>query len=259
MKRIRIAFFDIDGTLLDFSTKNPSLKMKETLVRLKDNGIILCIATGRSPLTLPDFARSGFDAHMTFNGSFCYDTDGEIYSNPLPADDIRLIVDNAAAIGRPVSIATKDRFAANGVDEDLKAYYGISGFPIKASEDFDSIIANEKIFQIMMGCYEREYSAVMKGVRHAKIAAWWDRAVDIIPAEGGKGNAVRKILEYYGLDESDAIAFGDGNNDIEMLQTAGTGVAMGNGSSELKAIADDVCGTAVEDGIYHYCLEHGLI
>ena len=111
----------------------------------------------------------------------------------------------------------------------------------------------------MLGLYESEYANMMKGIRHAKIAAWWDRAADIIPADGGKGVAVGKILEYYHLDRAEAIAFGDGNNDIEMLQSVGTGVAMGNGSKQLKAVADDVCGHVAEDGIYEYCLEHGLI
>ena len=56
-----------------------------------------------------------------------------------------------------------------------------------------------------------------------------------------------------------AMAFGDGNNDIEMLKSVGHGVAMANASDELKAIADDVCGDVAEDGIYYYCLEHGMI
>ena len=133
MSKIRIAFFDIDGTLLDFGSREPSLKMKETLLRLKENGIILCIATGRAPLSLPSFALTGFDAYLTFNGSLCYTGNMEILSNPLFADDIMRIVRNAAGIGRPVSIATRDRFIANGMDDDLKAYYGISGSKIVIS------------------------------------------------------------------------------------------------------------------------------
>ena len=44
-----------------------------------------------------------------------------------------------------------------------------------------------------------------------------------------------------------------------MLQTVGTGVAMENASADLKAIADEICGNVAEDGIYHYCIENGLI
>ena len=114
-------------------------------------------------------------------------------------------------------------------------------------------------YQIMMGGRQEEYPHIMEGVKNAKIAAWWDRAIDIIPADGGKGNAIEKVLEYYHFERAESVAFGDGNNDIEMMQSVGTGIAMGNGSEQLKAIAKDVCGCAAEDGIYHYCLEHGLI
>ena len=57
----------------------------------------------------------------------------------------------------------------------------------------------------------------------------------------------------------DAMAFGDGNNDLEMFGAVGTCVAMGNGSAELKAAATHVCGTCAEDGIYHFCADNGLI
>ena len=55
------------------------------------------------------------------------------------------------------------------------------------------------------------------------------------------------------------MAFGDGNNDIEMLEAVGTGVAMANASPRLKEIAADICGHVADDGIYHYCMEHQLI
>ena len=81
----------------------------------------------------------------------------------------------------------------------------------------------------------------------------------LIPAGSGKAQAIQKIIAYYQLDASQAMEFGDGYNDMEMLQTVGTGVAMGNAAPQLKAVADDVCGFVGEDGIYHYCVRHGLI
>lgn len=255
-----IAFFDIDGTLLGIGEKNPSEKTIEALSLLKERGMKLCIATGRAPLSLPEFAKtSGFDVFMTFNGSFCFDEKGTIFSNPLSPEDIRLITNNAGRIGRPVSVATRDRFAANGVDDDMRDYYAISRMTIEPSPDFDSLIENEEVFQMMLGARKDEYEDLMSGVRHAAIAAWWDRAVDIIPSGGGKGKAVEKILEHYGYDRAQSIAFGDGDNDIEMLKAAGCGVAMANASDKLKAVADEVCLSVSEDGIYHYCLEHDLI
>ena len=129
---------------------------------------------------------------------------------------------------------------------------------IDVADDFEQV-ANEKVYQLMAGSSLAEHPALMKDVSHARITFWWNRAVDIIPTDGGKGRGIEKMLEYYHFDKSQAMAFGDGNNDIEMLKSVGHGVAMANASDELKAIADDVCGDVAEDGIYYYCLEHGMI
>lgn len=58
---------------------------------------------------------------------------------------------------------------------------------------------------------------------------------------------------------SEAIAFGDGGNDIEMLKTVAHGVAMGNATDDVKEIADDICGSVQDDGIFTYCKKHNLI
>jgi len=115
------------------------------------------------------------------------------------------------------------------------------------------------VYQILIGCRESEHEALIRDARGVKIAVSWHRAVDVIPAGSGKGIAIARVLGHFGLDASQAMAFGDSQNDLEMLQAVGTGVAMGNASAQVKAIADDVCGAVSEDGIYHYCLAHGLI
>ncbi|MBQ7840426.1 MAG: Cof-type HAD-IIB family hydrolase [Lachnospiraceae bacterium] len=258
MTNIKIAFFDIDGTLIDMNKKCISEKMLETLIRLKENNIVICIATGRSPVSLPKFAGVEFDAHLTFNGSYCFNKEHVIFSNPISQKDVKTIIRNAASINRPVSVATKTRLAANGKDEDLTEYYSFAKLELEIAEDFEAV-ACEDVYQIMMGCRENEYCTVLQDVDNARITAWWDRAVDIIPANGGKGTGIEKVLEYYHFTKEEAIAFGDGNNDMEMLQAVGWGVAMENASEGLKQAADDICGHVADDGIYYYCMEHGLI
>ena len=258
MSAIKIVFFDIDGTLIDMNKKRISEKMLETLRRLKENGTIICIATGRSPIALPHFEGVEFDAFLTFNGSYCFTEDADIFSNPIPTEDVHMTIQNATALGRPLTVATKNRLASNGKDEDLIEYYSFAKQEIDVADDFEQV-ANEKVYQLMAGSSLAEHPALMKDVSHARITFWWNRAVDIIPTDGGKGRGIEKMLEYYHFDKSQAMAFGDGNNDIEMLKSVGHGVAMANASDELKAIADDVCGDVAEDGIYYYCLEHGMI
>ena len=258
MSDVKIAFFDIDGTIIDMEKKVISQNMLETLRRLKNNGIHICLATGRPPIALPRFEGVEFDAFLTFNGSYCFSGDDTIFSNPIPRDDVQRIIRNAAAIGRPVTLATKDRLASNGRDQDLVEYFAVIKRGIDVAEDFDEV-AKEDVYQMMSGGRKEEYDALLQNVCGAKIAAWWDRAVDVIPSSGGKGVGVEKILAYYGFDRSEAIAFGDGNNDIEMIRAVGCGVAMENASAELKAEADEFCGHVAQDGIYHYCMARGLI
>lgn len=258
MTQPKIIFFDIDGTLIDMNKKQISLKMIETLKRLKQNNIRICIATGRSVMTLPQIPDIAFDAYITFNGAYCFNQKQTIYSCPLPKDDVQTILQNAAAIQRPVSIATKHRVAANGKDEDLIMYYSFANLEVEIADDFDDV-AKDEVYQIMLGCRKSDHAQLLQNTRHAKITSWWERAVDIIPSQTGKGNGIHQVLRHFHLDPSQALAFGDGNNDIEMFQAVGTSIAMGNASQELKNIASDCCGNVVDDGIYHYCIQHHLI
>lgn len=258
MNKIKIIFFDIDGTLIDMQKKEITERTVETLRRLQEHGILICIATGRTPTTVPRFEGVEFDAFLTFNGSYCYNQKEDIYANPIPAEDVKQLLANAADMNRPVSIATRNRIAANGKDKDLADYFAIAKEEVVAADDFEQVV-QEDVYQMMLGCIGEERVRLLEGVKNAKIAAWWDRAVDVIPGDSGKGIGVEQLLRYYHLDKSEAMAFGDGNNDIEMLQAVGAGVAMENASPELKAVATEICGHVAEDGVYHYCLEHGLI
>lgn len=258
MAPIKIVFFDIDGTLFDPATGRISAKTVETLHRLRANGIKCCISTGRPPASLPDFGDLQFDAMCTFNGSLCYTADEVIHSSPINRADVQCVMRNAAALGRAVSVATRTRLAANGFDQDLADYYRLAAQELNITPDF-AAICQEDIYQIMVGCRAEDHPALVKGADGVKVAVSWDRAVDVIPAASGKGVAIGKILSHFGLDASQAMAFGDGCNDIEMIQAVGLGVAMGNAAEPLKAVADDICGPVSGDGIYHYCLSLGLI
>ena len=258
MAPVKIVFFDIDGTLFDHQTGRISDQTVHTLKCLRERSVKCCISTGRPPASLPDFGDLHFDAMCTFNGSLCYTEDAVIHSSPIARADAERVMQNAAVLGRAVSIATRDRLAANGFDQDLADYYRLAAQELNITPDFDAL-CREDIYQIMVGCRAEDHPALVKGADGVKVAVSWDRAVDVIPAASGKGVAIGKILSHFGLDASQAMAFGDGCNDIEMIKTVGLGVAMGNAAEPLKAVADDICGPVSGDGIYHYCLALGLI
>ena len=185
MRKPRIIFFDIDGTLIDMEKKRITKPTLDALRRLQQNGILLAIATGRSPLIVPRFDGVEFDVFLTYNGSYCYDRRGDIFASPIPPQDVQTLIQNAAALGRPVSVAGRTQLLSNGTDDDLTAYYAIGG---------RAPVISDKL----MGCRESDWPAILKGTTGAKIAAWWDRAVDIIPTSGGKGAGIRALPEKEG-------------------------------------------------------------
>lgn len=257
MGKIKIAFFDIDGTLIDPKKKKMTDNTKEMLHKLQENGIKICIATGRPPLAVPDFESEGvkFDTFLTFNGAYCYNDAEDIFQNPMDHSDVEQIIKNGERLGHPTAIATKKNLGANWMEDELEAYFHVANQEIHIAPDFEALL-KEDVFQIMMAGTKDQYEDMVRDTKRAAVTAWWDRAVDIIPSDGGKGIAVEKVLEYYHLDKDEAMAFGDGNNDLEMLKTVGHAVAMGNASKELKEIADVICGDVSEDGIYTYCKEN---
>lgn len=258
MSAIKIVFFDIDGTLLDPATERISPKTREALALLKENGILRCVATGRPKVSLPDFGDIDFDAVMVFNGAYCYAGDKLICQEPIDRADLEQLMCNAGKLGRPVSLALRDDLAANGWDPDLSEYYRSAGLVLEPAENFEQRL-QEPVFKFMLSGQEKDYPAIMEGTKNVKLAISWERAADVVSARGGKGNAIGRVLAYFGIEPGQAMAFGDHYNDLEMLRAVGTGVAMGNATEALKAVADDVCGPVSEDGIYHYCREKGLI
>ncbi len=117
----------------------------------------------------------------------------------------------------------------------------------------------KRCFQIMLGCDLEERKYILEGTKNAKVAAWWSRAIDIIPKDGGKGTAIERGFLHYKFSKEEAIAFGDGENDIDMLLSVGKGIAMGNAAEKVKEIAADICESVTDDGIYYYLKSQKLI
>ena len=255
---IKIAFFDIDGTLLKMGCKEPTDKTVKALNSLHQNGILLCMATGRGYLSIPKFKYITFDVLLTFNGSYVMAGEKIIFRNPLNNNDKHQIIQNLNKMDRAAAISNEHFIVTNGTDEHLEEYFKFGNETLTIADNFDEL-CKEDIYQIMCACRKEEYAQILQGTENTQITAWWDKAADIIPLNCGKGNAVNAVLNYYGLSKDEAIAFGDGRNDIEMLEAVGTGVAMGNAIDEVKARADVICKSVEEDGVYHYCLEKKLI
>ena len=177
---IKIAFFDVDGTLLKLGSKGPSFQTVQTLQQLQAKGILLCMATGRGYLSVPHFEGVDFDLWLTFNGSYVRSKDAVISKNPLDADDKRRILHNLKQMHRAAAISNEHFIVTNGTDPDLEQYFSFGNEKLVISEHFDKL-CEEDIYQIMCSCSPPEYERILLGTHATQITAWWDKAVDIIP------------------------------------------------------------------------------
>ena len=172
MEQIKIVFFDVDGTLIDYKADGMSAKTVEMLKGLQAKGIKVCIASGRAPMQMPQVDGVTFDVYLTYSGSYCYTGAGEIiFNNPLHKQDVLQIAKNRQEINRPMVVATVDRMAANWVDEDLHEYYIMGGIDLKPAPDFQQVLQDD-VYQIMAAGRVPERPNMIKNTENAKIAAW---------------------------------------------------------------------------------------
>ena len=96
-------------------------------------------------------------------------------------------------------------------------------------------------------------------LKHCEPMRWYPLFADIIARGNSKSHGIDKVIEYYGIDLKDTMAFGDGGNDIPMLRHAGIGVAMGNAAPEVQNAANYITTSVDEDGILNALKHFGIL
>lgn len=248
---IKAIFFDIDGTLLDHNNHVMPSSTFIVLKKLKELGIKLFIATGRPPSKLDIIKQYfKFDGYLTSNGQYCFNNDKVIHEEYIDEQDIKNILPYINENHIPVIFAKVDQ---NYLNPYLDKVSQTDKYLI--SED---ILTND-IVQLMVYIGEEKDHEFLSYMPHCKSARWTSSFADIIPLDGGKNIGIDQIIKYYQIELDEVMAFGDGNNDIDMLRHVGTGIAMGNANNKVKAASDYITSDVNDDGIYNALKKFGLI
>ena len=256
---VQAIFFDIDGTLVSFRTHRMSVPVLSALHTLRQQGIKLFVSTGRHPLML-DAVRSAFpfDGYVTLSGQYCYCGDKVLRSNPMEPEAVEELVAAASSNafscifleGRDIYINYSNQYTLRFM-EDLH-------LPLPPTADPRRALGRD-IYQAITFLTRENEGLLLDHAPHLKTTRWHPNFLDVIPTTGGKDKGMDAILDHFGISLENAMAFGDGENDLSMLIHAGTGVAMGSASDQVKKLSDYVTGTVDEDGIVT-ALEHfGLL
>ena len=275
----RIAFLDVDGTILDHG-KVIADSTVAAIRSARAAGTLVYLATGRAAGDIhPDVAAIGFDGAITNGGAYATSGDTTIVADPMPRDAVEVLVayfethsilfflqTNDAVYASPrvqAAIAGYMRqwLGAHGEpDEPQTAPQGAPRFRDLAEIDLDGVA---KAVFISDATDTVECAA-------ADLGDLFHVVPGSMPLPGGsngeigmrgttKGSAIVAVLAHLGIDPADAIGIGDSWNDVEMFEVCGVGIAMGNASDELKRLADEVTTSVRADGIWNAFVRHGLV
>ena len=251
----RACFFDVDGTLVSHKTRRVPPSTVAALAELRRRGCKVFVATGRSMLEfgflpLQDLT---FDGYVAVGGQEACDAEGRtIFTDPITGYDLDILLEEFHAHRRPILFYESERMYINFVNDHVRQVEYEVSTPIPQLGEPDPAYPVLKAIVYEDSSHEDEVMVRLPG---CKATRWHRGAYDIVPTAGGKVAGIQALLDHYGIPREQTMAFGDGENDADMLRYVATGVAMGNGDPDAKAAADYICGDIDEDGLAR-ALEH---
>lgn len=258
----KILFFDIDGTLWNHYNVIPQ-STKEAIRQARENGHLAFICSGRARgyIQNEELLGIGFDGIVSGCGTMCeyngaildyYQLDNELLDRTIKIVrkyGMRPILEGRDYLYFDEADFGKDLYGQKLMKELQGRWKEIStneGGWEASKLSCDTSVADTAA---CMKELEADYDFIIHN----------EKICEIVPKGYHKGVGLIKVCERLGIDIKDSFAFGDSVNDLGMFRAAGTGVAMGNGSDEIKAAADYVTDTMDNDGIWNACKHFGLI
>ena len=252
-------FYDIDGTIFPFGLDAPQ-SAKDALKQAHENGHKLFLSTGRSPAELdPRLNRIHFDGGIYCGGAVAYVGNEEIYSSVFTKEQVKEVIEIGTSRGWQMLFQTKGRSV---ISKDLvktltDLFMKSFGRKMKIENlvEVDEYPILDDVRKVCFWTPDDDVVSIremLKGrydVIDNTMGIPLECSAEIVLPGQSKAVGMRAILDYFGQDISSSIAFGDGANDIEIIRDAGIGVAMGNASDNLKAVADYVTDDILSDGL----------
>lgn len=257
----KAAFFDIDGTLVPYDTRCISQVDCEAIEALRKHGTLIFIVTGRHICEIDNIP---FPVHgaVCSNGALTYIVKDNcahfsererfvlIDEHPIPrqqAIDIARIIDDNKI---PVSACTVSTTLSGNLTQKELEFIRRINMPLPKVGNILETAIKKFVYNFNVFISPEEEKILFKDViRGLDTPRWCEEFCDINIRGLDKVLGIKKILNIYYISPADIVAFGDGSNDIEMLEFAGCGIAMGTAADKVKNAADYVTSSAVDCGV----------
>lgn len=268
---IKLLAFDIDGTLYN-SKHTISPKTKEAIMEAQRKGIIVVLASGRPESGLA-FAAKELDLKnnrgvlISYNGSKAIDLESgcEIYNEFLDIHDAKAVLEHMKKFDVKPMIYDGEYMVVNNVYDNYVNYNGgfnviefearQGNYLLKEARDLTQYVdfpVNKILTAGDPEYLEAHYEEMMEPFKDRLHCTFTARFYfEFMRKDINKGKALAKIAEFFGFEKDEIAAFGDAGNDLEMIEYAGSGIAMGNAFDEVKEAAEYVTLSNDEDGIPH--------
>lgn len=265
----KYVFLDVDGTLVNYANELPDSAV-EAIKAAQANGHKVYTVTGRSKAEMYDnILDIGFDGYIGGNGNYV-ESDGEVLVHQLmTVEQQRQIVDwlNERKLEFYLE-SNNGLFASKGFEkrgeQTVKDYVAYKEKPgaeaMTVRKVFPEMIFDGELYRddvnkisFVLDDYQ-DYLDAVEAFPDLKVGTWGgvgEKALfgDVALANITKQTAIKTLLDHYGADKKDTLAFGDAKVDIPMLEYCAVGVAMGSGGEEIKAMADYVTDSVDNDGL----------
>ena len=275
----RVVFLDVDGTLVDEFGHIPD-SARDAVRRARANGHLVYLCTGRSTISIWQGIHDiGFDGVIAAAGGYVESAGTVLAHRHIPPDGVRRIGDWFGEHGVEYLLESNDGvFGSANVRSRLRALLlgsvadeemlaelgkGILGFidEIRIGVDPDGVHVNKVSFldsdvpiEVIRAAFADAYTVIP-----ATVPLFGPNSGELSLSEIHKAIGIALVLDHLGLPRERSVAFGDGYNDLEMVEFAGVGVAMGNAVPDVVSRADMVTGSPREDGIATGFARLGLI
>lgn len=269
----KVVFLDVDGTIVNDKGIIPE-SAKQAIRTAVENGHKLVVCSGRSRFQLPQMLLDlGFSGMVTAAGAQVTADGKEIYHAVIDEEHRKFVTEYMEKNQFAYCFQTDYGVVINHrCEERILKIMNDMGI----TEEHMSQLVGEFYIQEDVWNNEREekliyYDAPFGVARvHADLEPYFDTVAlslsgaDDYCGEVGingihKATGMKHYLEYAGIAREDSIAIGDGPNDLQMMEYAGIGIAMGNAREEVKQRADLVTEHIDEDGLYLALKKLGLL
>jgi Cof subfamily protein (haloacid dehalogenase superfamily) len=265
---IKMIVTDIDDTLLTGS-HNISERTRQALLDAQNKGIYVVLASGRPVPAMTGFAQElGLDRYgsylISYNGAVLYDCRERkiIFEQRLQNEILKKLYAISERENVYIHTYSDSAIITDDICEHTEFESTLTGMPIEKVDDFNASVEGDVIKAMLLDDPKRIREV------HDSLTDWARDTIsmtiskpfflEFMHKDVDKGATLGRLAAKLGIARDEIVAFGDSNNDMTMLQFAGTGVAMGNAKDEVKQIADCITACNNSDGIAEYLKRCGI-